>query len=885
MQIEEIEKKLSKLTEDINEEEFIYDLLLAYEQPKAAITRLKKGDYNQSNKDNEVLWKKKLYFHRVKDGDPHFIIDELTKDSLAQKQSPRFIIVTNFQLFLAKDTKTKGTLDIDINKLSKHTDFFLPWTGQEKSQIENENPADIKAAERMGMLYDIIINDNPEPTKNESSRHFLNIFFSRLLFCSFAEDAGIFEQNQFTKSIDSHTKKDGSDLTEYLENLFKVLNQEKRSDLPQYLDSFPYVNGSLFADEYPIPDLSQKARKMIIESGELDWASINPDILGSMMQAVVHHTDRAEIGMHYTSVTNIMKVIKPLFLDDLYEELEQAEENERKLEKLLGRIYKMKIFDPACGSGNFLVISYKELCRLEIEIFKKLQELNPNKWGIATSGIRLNQFYGIELDDFAHETAKVSLWLAQHQVNLLFEGVFGQIKPSLPLKESGKIVCANSLRVDWKEVCSIEEKSEVFIISNPPFLGSRNQKENQKDDMKYLFVDKYKSLDYVCCWFLKAANYIRNENAFFSFVSTNSISQGEQVGLFWPRVLKEDLEIHYAHNSFKWKNYARHNAGVIVVVVGVRNKSNKPKHLFKENTSKLVKDINGYLTETSSVYIYRRSKSLVSNIPKMVYGSLINDRGNLVLSSGERENLLREYPNAKAFLKRFIGSREFIRGEERWCLFISDKKLKEAKSIPEINKRLKAVSDHRLTSTEKSTVALASLPHKYYFSAHQEGTSIIIPRTSSERRDYIPIGLLGSDSIISDAAQAIYNPPNYLFAILTSNLHMVWVRAIAGRLKTDYRYSSALCYNNFPFIKLDEKQETLLEESVFKIIDEREKFPERTMAQLYDPDSMPKGLKESHKENDILVDELYQIGSMHSDEKRLECLLNEYNLILSKNNA
>ena len=413
MNIEKIEENVRSLISGIKEQSFIYDLLLAYEQPKSSITRLQKGDYNLSNNPDEILWKKKLYFRIEHDQDLHTLIDGLVNESAITKHHPRFIMVTDFKTLLSVDTKTGGSLDIPIQELGKHFDFFLPWNGMEKQQFESENPADIKAAERMGRLYDLILEENPPESK--SDRHALNIFLSRLLFCFFAEDTGIFSDDQFTSGLASHTADDGSDLQSYLSKLFALLNLRERPDYPVFLQKFPYVNGGLFAEDSPVPRFNRPSRKIIIECGGLNWKAINPDIFGSMMQAVVHHDDRGNMGMHYTSVVNIMKVIEPLFLTNLYEALEKAEGNEGKLEKLLDRIYHLRIFDPACGSGNFLIITYKELCKLEIKIYEQLQQLNPKKWDmeIARSGIRLIQFYGIELDDFAHETAKLSLWLAE----------------------------------------------------------------------------------------------------------------------------------------------------------------------------------------------------------------------------------------------------------------------------------------------------------------------------------------------------------------------------------------------------------------------------------------------------------------------------------------
>jgi len=464
MNIAQIETNLQKILKPFKKESFIYDLLLAYGQPKASIKRLQEGGLNLSKAEGEIIWKKKLLFKSVKGQDLHELIDTIKADDKAIKHEPRFIIVTDFQTLLAIDRKTSDTLDIPIIEIVKHFDFFLPWAGMEKAQHQNENPADVKAAEKMAKLYDEIKKDNP--TKTPEQVHNLNVFLSRLLFCFFAEDTGIFEKVQFTNAISSHTQTDGSDLQEYLDKLFVVMNTEhnKRKNLPHYLDAFPYVNGGLFRNKHHAPIFTRRSRQATIDSGQLEWKDINPDIFGSMIQAVVTPEQRGGLGLHYTSVPNIMKVIEPLFLNNLYEEFESAKGNTKKLNALLQRVWNIKLFDPACGSGNFLIIAYKELRKLEMKIFKALNSL-------AFSNINLGNFYGIEIDDFAHEVATLSLWLAEHQMNQEFFKEFGRTKPALPLKETGNIVQGNATRIDWEKVCPIREEDEIYLLGNPPYLG------------------------------------------------------------------------------------------------------------------------------------------------------------------------------------------------------------------------------------------------------------------------------------------------------------------------------------------------------------------------------------------------------------------------------
>lgn len=522
MNIAQIEDNLQKLVENCSEEEFIYELMLAYGLPKNTITLLKKGNRNLSKKDGQIILKKKLFFQAISTSDLHTTIDTLRKTKETFRHDPRFIIVTDHKTLLAIDIKTEDTLDISIKEIAKHFDFFLPWAGMEKAQFKTENPADVKAAERMARLYDEILKDNL--FKKPAELHALNVFLSRLLFCFFSEDTDIFERASFTGSISSHTQQDGSDLDSYLNRLFEVLNTEHRTDQPEYLKAFPYVNGGLFGHKYFAPKFTRRSRKMLLDCGELDWSAINPDIFGSMIQAVVHPDQRGGMGMHYTSVPNIMKVIEPLFLNELKEEFEKHHDNKGKLEQLLERLERIRIFDPACGSGNFLIIAYKELRKLEIDIFQRINELSSTPQ-LPLSRIKLSQFYGIELDDFAHEVAILSLWLAEHQMNVKFREVFGKSTPSLPLKEGGNIIHGNATRIDWENVCPKNKDVETYVLGNPPYLGFLQQDKNQKQDMDVVFGDlkTIKKLDYISCWFFQGAKYIQNNVAALAFVSTNSL--------------------------------------------------------------------------------------------------------------------------------------------------------------------------------------------------------------------------------------------------------------------------------------------------------------------------------------------------------------------------
>jgi hypothetical protein len=941
--------------------EFIYELLLAYGTPRATIDRLKKGPQNLSKVPGDVLLKKKVWFKKVGQAsslsdseepngggqasslsdseEPNgggqagslsyvgknlfAVIEEMKAAKAAKTNDPRFLIVTDFEQILAVDRKTGDTLDIKISELETHFTFFLPWAGMEKTRLSNENPADVKAAEKMAKLFDAIKQDNPDYMRHDA--HAMNVFLGRLLFCLFAEDTGIFPENAVSNAIASHTAEDGSDLDAFFKQLFdwldtsdecRISNKESRiskdmgregsqgaqkkdltTDHTENTDGeslrsvrsfvanfapLPYVNGGLFRDHYDIPQFSSKSRRMLIEAGSLTWAEIKHDIFGSMFQAVIDPEERHNLGQHYTSVTNIMKVIEPLFLNDFKEELERARNLSQKnvrtkaLNELHDRIAKVKIFDPACGSGNFLIIAYKELRKLEMELFEAMN-------AFPVSRITVDQFYGIEIADFACETATLSLWLAEHQMNLEYQKRFKQSLTSLPLKDGAHIVCDNACRKDWETVCPKNDGDEIYILGNPPYLGARNQSPDQKADIAAIFKnhEEHKDSDYVTCWFLKGAEYIQGANARFAFVSTNSISQGEQVGYLWPRIFSRGLEISFAHQAFKWTNNAKGGAGVTCAIVGARNPSAGVKTIFKDGLSKTVSNISPYLTEGGNVCVHKITQP-ISNIPKMVMGNMARDGGHLILSPEEKERLISDYPESDALIRRLVGAEEFIRGSERWCLWIEDEQLNLAKNIPPIRERIQAVYNFRMQSPAKTTQAYAAIPHKLAQRAHKDSDSIIVPSTTSERREYIPMGFVGRSVIATNAMHVIYDAKPYVFGFLSSEMHGVWVRAVAGGLETRIRYSAEICYNNFPIPNLTEEQKQTITMHVGSVLGEREKHPEKTMAQLYDPDKMPAGLREAHHQLDLAVDRIYRSRPFASDEERLEHLFKLYEEMTAK---
>lgn len=903
MQTLKIEEDIKKIVENFSKENFIFDLLLTYGISKATVTLTKKGNSNLAKNDNQIIIKKKLFFEANETKDLHALIYDLQNNEKTYAHNPRFIIVTDYKTLLAVDTKTKQTLDIEIKDLYKRYDFFLPWSGKEKYVAPEESIADRKAAEKMAKIYDEIVHVNPELTTNHN--HALNVFLTRLLFCFFAEDTLIFADNQFTKAIAENTNDNGSDLSAFIEQLFDALDIEDKSNLPTVFQAFPYVNGHLFSKKTLIPKLTANVRKLIIECGEQDWKEINPDIFGSMFQAVANADIRSGLGQHYTSVPNIMKVIEPLFLNDLREEYEKAD-NEKKLRKLLDRIYNLKIFDPACGSGNFLIIAYKQLRLLEMEIIKKIHTL-PGQHPFMMSQIQLTQFYGIEIDDFACEIATLSLWLAEHQMNRKFKDKFGECRPTLPLKASGKIVCGNATRLNWEEVCPkgikgitkkqmeqmtksqlaqltkreiVGEKHEIYILGNPPFDGSKKQSLQQKEDIKLLFehTKTYKNLDYVSCWFYLAKKYINNTNAKFAFVATNSITQGQHIGLLWPYVLDDNTEINFAYQSFKWTNNAKNQAGVTCVIIGIANKGNNIKYIYKDGQKIISKNITPYLRDELINIHINKSRQPISNFPIMEYGNMPLEGNFLKLNQQEKDNILEQAPNAIKFVRPLIGGDEFLKGKLRYCIWINDNELKEAMTYPCIAKRIAQVRKFRESGGEVART-LVNRSHQFRYRKESKSAYLILPCTSSERRDYMPCGFIGPEYISLNSVEAIYNAPLWIFGVVTSRMHMVWVRAVAGRLKTDYRYSAELCYNTFPFPDINDEQKRVIGIHVNNILEEREKCSDKTIAELYDPDKMPKGLRRAHHDLDLVIESCYRGKPFESDEKRLEYLFKMYEIM------
>lgn len=887
MNSSEIENNLISLIVKNDMDEFIYDFLLAFGISKTSITRLKKGDYNFAKRSGEVLYKNKIFFKTASRERLLLEVEDSAADKEILNQNPRFILITDFHTIVARDLKKRVNADFNFDELPRYKDFFLPLTGAELYKAVNDNKADREAAYQLAKLYDILVADNAEISVNGT--HNLNLFLSRLLFCFFAEDTGIFDiESIFTNTLANNTSENGRNVHIFLNSLFHRLNSAQ-GEFSIHLQDFPYVNGGLFRDEIKSPQFSKKSRDILLECGNLEWSEINPDIFGSMIQAVADPEERSDLGMHYTSVPNIKKLIEPLFLNELYEEFEKGQDNSGNLKKLINRISKIKFFDPACGSGNFLIITYKEVRLLEIKIFKRLIELDALK-GLNTlyfTSIQLSQFYGIEIKDFAHEMALLSLWLAEHQMNKVFEEMlegYGRSKPILPLKEAGHIACGNAATVDWEEICCRQEGDEIYVIGNPPYLGARLQDARQKQDMALVLNDLpgINNLDYISIWMYKAKKLIEKGNVSCAFVSTNSICQGEQVILLWPKILSADIEISFAYGSFKWINNAKGNAGVTVIIVGLRMKSTLPKILFTDRVKKEVKNINAYLLEGNDIYVTPRSKPL-SKLPEMTFGNMANDGGHLFLTPEQKNSFIQHDQRSESFIKKLVGSLEFIRGLDKFCLWINDDDIEVATSIKAIAERINLTKISRTNSKRKSTVMLARISHKFAEIRYKGTESIFVPSVSSERREYIPIGFLDSENIIVAPNFAIYDAQPWVFGLLHSKMHMIWVKVIGGKLKTDYRYSAKLCYNTFPFPDITNKQKEILSQYVFQILDERAKYPQKTMAWLYNPETMPNSLRDAHKELDDAIDRVYRLSPFQNSSDRLEYLFKLYEEMTKRN--
>lgn len=894
--IESLEQACSSLLQD----EFIFSFLDAYGFPKSTITRLRNGDDSRNvGTGDDIGLKKKLYFRVVPVGQDVAAEAETLKESeLIVRHDIRFVIVTDCETLVAFDLKAQERLITDLAELDKQYTFFLPLAGYEKAVMYSEHPADLKATEKMGQLFDLIRERNVL-TKPEDI-HALNVFLTRLLFCFYAEDTGIFGEKQLTSTLQACTRDDGSDVDQFFTDLFSVLNLKQdapeRKRMPSHFQAFLYVNGGLFRDDEPVPEFGRKARRLLLDCGALNWSEINPDIFGSMFQAVIDEEQRGNLGQHYTSVSNIMKVIQPLFLDTLHAELGKSRGNEKKLKSLLLRLQNLRIFDPACGSGNFLIIAYRELRKLEMEVIDALNAVGKQDV-MYYSGISLAQFYGIEIDDFAHEIATLSLWLAEHQMNRVFKDKFGYAEAVLPLKEGGNIVCGNSLRLDWEEACPSTDAQgnayEVYICGNPPFLGTTERSAAQSADMKHVF-SSFKSigyLDIVAAWFWKGANYIKDRNAQCAFVSTSSICQGDQTSLLWPPIFNLGIQIGFCYKTFPWSNNAKGKAAVHVVIIGLKNETDKEinPQIFEISQdgaiSSEVENISPYLVAGSNLCVIPRTQPLKS-VSRMIFGNKPTDGGHLYLTAQERDHFIENYPQHAYWIRKILGANEFLNGGERWCLWLADIPLEDVMRIPEVASRCEKIRALRLEAGHAAALKGAERPHTFLQVAQpKDGHYILVPSVSSERRAYVPIGFQSADVISSNLNMMIPNATLYEFGILTSEMHNDWMRAVAGRLESRYRYSATLVYNTFPWPEASEAKRKNIESLAEEVLLIREDYPGKSLADLYDPDKMPAPLLVAHKALDRAVEALYRERPFRDASERLEHLFARYEKLIAEEQA
>ena len=908
----EIEEQVSALAEQaFDREEFPFSFLEAFGNKATTIKQLRTGSSNKSDLGG-ILQRNNIHLKVCPVGDVSNTLAVLKASPATAKAKAKFVLATDGNDLEAEDILTGETIACAYKDFPDHFGFFLPLSGISTVKQIRESSFDIKATGRLNRLYVELLKDNPEWGTAER-RHDMNHFMARLIFCFFAEDTDIFNgTDQFTGTIERMSEKDSSNTHEIIEEIFRAMNTRPadRSDagIARWANVFPYVNGGLFSGNTDVPRFSRIARSYFIHIGNLEWTKINPDIFGSMIQAVADDEERGSLGMHYTSVPNILKVLNPLFLDDLREKLEDAGDNPRKLLNLRNRIAKIRVFDPACGSGNFLVIAYKEMRAIEAKINWLREELDRR------TDIPITNFRGIELRNFPAEIARLALIIAEYQCDLAYRGQKEALAEFLPLDAQNWITCGNALRLDWLSICpptgtGVKHKAddlfmspldqaqidfeneggETYICGNPPYLGSTWQSKEQKEDLKSLFdgrTTSWKSLDYVAGWFIKATDYGLHTPTVSAFVSTNSICQGQQVPILWPLIFQTGHEISFTHTSFKWANLASHNAGVTVAIVGISNHAGAVRKLYAldglgETVLKEVANINAYLVAAPNVQIGKH-QSTMAGTTEMLRGNMPYDGGNLLMTSNEVDTLNFPPETHKRFVRRIYGSAEFIRGQERYCLWIDDKHLDEAMNIAPVKHRIEAVRTMRLSSRDKGANEMAKRAHQMREMNIGAKQTVAMPCVSSENRRYLPAGLIDNRSTVTNLCFALYDAPLWNMAMLVSRIHLVWIATVCGKLKTDYRYSNTMGWNTFPVPKLTEKNKEDLTRCAEDILLAREAHFPATIADLYKPDAMPDNLSAAHERNDETLERIYIGRRFRNDTERLEKLFGLYTKMTTK---
>ena len=886
----EIEEAVSRIAEaPFNPGEFPFEFLQAFGNRDVTIKRLRKD--NRSDVSGAVLQRNNIHLAVCPEGQVAQTLNLLRESSKTQSAKARFLLATDGVTFEAEDRTEDDHITDVFTHLADRFGFFLPLAGITTVQKIKNNPIDVKATSRLNRLYVELLKENPD-WATEERRHDMNHFMARLIFCFFAEDTGIFLNNLFTRTIQTMTEGATDQTHDIMAELFRTMDLDTRNDdrekggVKSWAKDFPYVNGNLFSGATDCPKFSKLARTYLLRAGELNWAQINPDIFGSMIQAVADEGERGALGMHYTSVPNIRKVLNPLFLDGLREELEKAGHNTQKLHALKERLSGIRVFDPACGSGNFLVIAYKDMRGIQSEIDDRLKIERAERKSV----IPLANFYGIEIRDFAVEIARLSLLIAEFQSDEIHIDQKQARLNVLPLKDTGHIICGNALERDWFDVCPPQEGSETYICGNPPYKGSTWQSAEQKADLEQIFGQRtksWKSLDYVAGWFMKAADYGQKTGSSSAFVSTNSICQGQQVPILWPLIFGLNYEISFAHTSFKWANLAAHNAGVTVAIIGIAPVSEHPKILFSNGADgKTIRQesghINAYLVPGKNVVVEKQGKPLSAELGEMNFGNKPVDGGNLLLDEGELAGLKLDNSQTSKFIRRIVGSAEFIRGIQRYCLWIDDEDAHEALTIPTIAQRVEAVKQMRLASRDSGARGMAEKPYQFRENNISKFQTIVVPGVSSEARPYLPVGVLGNNYTVTNLAFALFDAPLWNMALIASRLHLVWIGTVCGKLETRYRYSNTMGWNTFPVPILTEKNRSDLTRCAEDILLAREAHFPATIADLYDPDKMPDNLRAAHDRNDEVLERIYIGRRFRNDTERLEKLFDLYSKMIAK---
>lgn len=906
----EIEAAISDLAlQPFDAAEFPFAFLAAFGNKDTALKRLRTGNNNASDVPGGVLQRNNIHMAVCEAGAVGATLKALRASLATTKARAKFILATDGQTLEAEELAGGETFTCDYPDFPNHFGFFLPLAGISTIKEIKDNPVDVRATGRLNKLYVELLRENPDWATDER-RADMNHFMARLVFCFFAEDTDIFNgEGLFTQTVEQMSERDGSNTHAVLSEIFRAMNIKSddrahaQPRLPNWANGFPYVNGGLFSGSTEAPRFTRMARTYLLHAGGLNWKQINPDIFGSMIQAVADDEERGALGMHYTSVPNILKVLNPLFLDDLRAQLNEADDNKIKLLNLRKRMARIRVFDPACGSGNFLVIAYKQMREIEAEINRRRGESHLG------SDIPLTNFRGIELRDFPAEIARLALIIAEFQCDVLYRGQKDALAEFLPLDAQNWIVCGNALRLDWLSVCPPtgigvkmvaddlfgtpldqaeidfkNEGGETYLCGNPPYLGFTWQSAEQKSDLRSIFEDRtssWKSLDYVCGWFMKAADYGALTNATSAFVSTNSICQGEQVPILWPLIFKTGHDIAFAHTSFKWANLASHKAVVTVAIIGISGNAAKVRRLFATADDGSVIErqtdfINAYLVSGPNVIVSPMSKPIDAR-GLMEWGNKPSDGGGLILSFDEAAKAVQRDPRASKFIFDFVGAQEFVRGVVRKCLWIEDAEIGEAQGIEFIAERFATVRKMRLESPAPSTQAYANKPHRFrQIQGVSKDWAIVVPKVTSESRPNLPVGVLSSHSIVSDNAFALYDAPLWNMALIASRLHLVWIGTVCGKMKTDFRYSSTLGWNTFPVPLLTEQNKADLTACAANILLAREAHFPATIADLYDPDNMPENLRHAHERNDEVLERIYIGRRFKNDTERLEKLFELY---------